>query len=267
MLASTDDALKKSKDLLQAAQRKNKALKKTVQEIEHELNQTEKKANTTSHNNTTAMELVQKDHALLEAQYAEKLANEKLSLVTAQNKTNLNKQKLHHGRERDLFERLIKMQSDGCRRESLQFERSNVLVQKMSNQCSVNMLKAQMISGGSANETGNLFGTALASEFFSPGSPARRMIRRDSSEDRIAIGNETPKCLMLESSTDLDESRGSGKGDIRDKTMGRFRALQGTLHTLDGDLKEQVQQTIRSLEEEVKRFNQEIATELVNAPI
>ena len=64
VLASTDDALKKSKDLLQAAQRKNKALKKTVQEIEHELNQTEKRANTTSHNNTTAMELVQKDHAL-----------------------------------------------------------------------------------------------------------------------------------------------------------------------------------------------------------
>ena len=128
----------------------------------------------------------------------------------------------------------------------------------MSNQYSVNMLKAKMISGGSANETGNLFGTALASEFFSPGSPACRMIRRDSSEDRIAIGNETPKCFMLESSTDLDESRGSGKGDIRDKTMGRFRALQGTLHTLDGDLKEQVQQKIRNLEEEVKRLNQEI---------
>ena len=79
------------------------------------------------------MELVHKDHALLEAQYAEKLANEKLSLVTAQNKTALDQQKLHHGRERDLFERLIKMQSDGCRRESLQFERSNELVQKMSN--------------------------------------------------------------------------------------------------------------------------------------
>ena len=72
---------------------------------------------------------------------------------------------------------------------------------------------------------------------------------------------------MLESATDLDESKGSGKGDIRDKTMGRIRALQRTLHTLDGDLKKQVQQTIRSLEEEVKRLNQEIATELLNAPI
>jgi len=62
--ASTIDALKKSKGLLQAAQKKNKELKKVVQNIEHELNQTEQKANTTSHNNTTAMELVQKDHAL-----------------------------------------------------------------------------------------------------------------------------------------------------------------------------------------------------------
>ena len=129
------------------------------------------------------------------------------------------------------------------------------------------MLKAQIISGGSANGTGDLFATALASEFFSPGSPARRMIRRDSSEDRVAISNGTSKCLMLESATDLDESKGSGKGDIRDKTIGRIRALQGTLHTLDGDLKKQVQHTIRSLEEEVKRLNQETATELLNTPI
>ena len=134
------------------------------------------------------LESVQKARDLQEAGHETQMAELKLQLAEGYHATALANEAQRLSDANAMVERMMNLLDESRRRESALLEKTIKTSPVMFDKAIANMLKAQMVSGGSNAETNILMGTALQNGFFSTSSTDGRMIE-EQGEPQLLIKN------------------------------------------------------------------------------